>query len=148
MAITRWVCRALLLVVGVSLPLTTTARLHVWGDERLLWTEAVSHSPLKPRPLMNLGREYVLHGADRLAVLAYQRAVGLTEGTEREAVEGPMRVRHQALLNLALAMAQGGDYQEALRLTAEIQPRDPTWSTTSALEATWRAAAKGVAFSF
>lgn len=144
----RFLVRGLLVVVAVSLPVATTARVRVWGDEQRLWTEAVAHSPSKPRPLMNLARQYALHGSDRLAMLAYQRAVGLTEGAEREAIEGPMRVRHQALFNLAMLTANAGDYREALRMTAEIQPRDPTWSQTTALEASWRAAITGADFSF
>ena len=136
----RWVLRGVVVVLGVSLPLSTAARIQTWSDERLLWREAVAHSPEKPRPWINLGVQLARIGADDLAAQAYQQAAALALAPDRVAVEGPMRYRHVALLNLAFWHVQQGRYDDAFALTAEIQPRaeDGRQSPVTRLETQWR----------
>lgn len=135
-----------LVVVGAWMVLTTAGRVQVWsGPERGLWHEAVAHSPQKPRPWVNLGNQYLADGADVLAAEAYTAAAALALAPQRARVEGPMRGRHVALLNLAILRAQHGRVAEALALTAEIQPRGRHgYSLVDHLEAQWR---QGAGFS-
>ena len=125
-------------MLGVTLPLSTATRVHVWSSERQLWVEAVRHSPEKPRPWINLGAEYGRDGAELLAAEAFQRAADLSLQPARLAVEGPMRGRHVALMNLAILRANAGRYDEALALIAEIQPRAESGSLVQLLERQWR----------
>lgn len=130
-----------MVVVAVSLPVMTTARLQVWSDESRLWADAVAHSPEKPRPWLNLGRAYALDGATDLAIWATERGLARSRDPRRQRVDGPMRVTHVALLNLAMLHAEAGRYDDALRLTVQIQPRaDPWVSLVTMLEAQWQAA--------
>lgn len=138
-----WVRRSVVVVVIALMAVTTARRVQVWGSERLLWLEAVAHSPDKPRPWNNLGREYVSGRAELLAEEAFWEAARLADQPFRKHVEGPMRGRHTALLNLAILAANHKQYAKALALTSEIQPRAATGSITNRLEATWRAAAGG-----
>src|SRR3990167_2993923 len=129
--------RGVVVVIAVSLPVITTARLHVWGNgERGIWTEAVQHSPEKPRPRINLGRWYVLAGAEELGVAQFQTARDLARSRVR--LEGPMRAGDLATLNIALVRAGQRRYGEALALTSTIQPRSDRHSLVNVLEAQWR----------
>lgn len=134
----RALCWAGLIVV---MTVSTAQRAHIWGRERALWLEAVAHSPAKPRPWINLGVEHVRDGAKLSARQAYHTAIALSRDPRRERVEGPMRARHVALLNLALLEADAGRYDEAFALTAQIQPRatQAVNSIVTRVEAQWRA---------
>lgn len=74
---------AALIVLGALLALSTSARASVWSDERRIWQEAVAVSPLKPRPWVNLGRQFALQGADGLAADCFRRAVALSAAPGR-----------------------------------------------------------------
>lgn len=64
-------------VACVVLAWLTAARVHVWGDERALWQEAVARAPLKPRPWINLGNQFRLRGSDGLAEYCYRQAIAV-----------------------------------------------------------------------
>lgn len=129
----------MVVVIGVWL-VTTTSRLARWGSELALWQEAVIHSPQKPRPWINWGGQLARAGHDRLARDAYARAMVLASDPQRARIEGPMRGRHVAMLNLAILQAKTGQYDEALALTAQIHPRrDGRASLVNRLETQWRA---------
>ena len=138
--LTRRGLRSLLVGLWVLLPLSTAGRLQVWqGGALALWTEAVAHSPEKPRPWINYGRALADVGADDLSGDAYRTALDLASQPRRARVEGPMRQREVALWNLALAAAAEGRYPEALALSAQIQPRPSgRASLVTRLEQQWR----------
>lgn len=69
--------KAIVAVVVLAWVAITAARVHVYGDERLVWMEAVQQAPLKPRPWINLGRQFALVGADHIAEQYYGRAMSL-----------------------------------------------------------------------
>ena len=56
----------------------TAARVTVWQSDMTLWSDAVWHTPLKPRPVMNLGRAYELQGDDAMAETLYRKVIWLT----------------------------------------------------------------------
>ena len=135
----RTALRGAVVVMAGSLLVVTASRVHVWsGSDRGIWAEAVAHSPDKPRPWINLGRQYALDGADRLAAEAFTHALALS-GQWSRVSERPMRGHDVARLNLALLRAKHGRYDEALTLTAPIQPRaEGRHSIVNVLEAQWR----------
>ena len=93
-----------LVAVGTVLVLTAAARVHVWGDEHRLWREAVRVSPTKPRPWINLGREYALIGADALAAAAYRTAANVASAPGRSPIE---RAEAQAVAARNVAALEG-----------------------------------------
>jgi hypothetical protein len=94
--------RQTLAVVSLAvMAVLTAARVHVWSSERRLWTEAAQHSPLKPRPWINLAREYALDGQDALAV-------GLFYHAETLAIKGSVEQRY-ARGNRAVVEARWDD---------------------------------------
>lgn len=129
------------------LALSSVQRVSVWGSEAALWDEAARHGPNKPRPWINLGAVYARHGETDRAIAAYRHAVALSRDPRRDRIEGPMRGRHVALLNVAVLLAQGGQYDAALALTTEIQPRAHQYegrpSFLDIVEAGWRAERDG-----
>ena len=133
----RLCVRSALVVAGAVMVLATAARVHVWGAERLLWQDAVRHSPEKPRPWINLGRLEALDGADAVAARAFVTAAVLARQPDRFRIEGPMRGGEVARFNLAVLRATQGRYDEALALTATIQPRSDH-SRVTFLERQWR----------
>ena len=135
----RRLARSLVVVVMASLPIATAARLHTRYSEQAIWAAAVAHSPEKPRPWINLGRQYALSGANDQAMTALAHAIALADRPERFRVEGAMRGHHTARLNLALLVAAEGRYTEALRLTEPIQPRAfGQASLVTTLETQWQ----------
>lgn len=129
--------RSALVVVGIGLLLITASRLQIRHSERAIWQQAVAHSPEKPRPWVNLGRQYALDGAAASAADAYRTAIDLAEQPARLRVEGAMRGHHTARLNLALLHADQGQFADALTLTAPIHPRARV-SLVTMLETQWR----------
>ena len=131
--------RSALVVVGAFMALITAQRVHVWGEERLLWMEAVAHSQESPRAWTNLGQHYATTGADAIAMTCFERALQFASMPIRQATDRTTRSSDLARLNLAVLTARQGRYDEALSLTALIQPRStPSW--VSFLERQWRSA--------
>lgn len=120
---------SLLVAVGMAWAVSTAARVHVWGDERLVWMEAVQASPTQPRPWVNLGRQYALLGDRQLAAKAYMEAIRLA--TERPDLERRASVAF-ALVNLALLEWETAPLVADGRVFAATQllPHDPTITTT------------------
>lgn len=133
----RCLRRGAVVVLGLCLLLSTAARVQTWGSPWHLWATAVAHSPEKPRPRINLAREYEARGAEGLAAYEYRQAISLSHHAARMRVEGPMRSGDVARLNLARLSAAAGRYDEALTLLAAIQPR-PARSWVTFLERQWR----------
>lgn len=127
--------RSVVAVVIGSLPVITAARLQVWASPRALWSEAIQHSPGKPRPWVNYGTELVRDGDEAIAGHAFQHAAGLSRLRMR--VEGPMRGLDVALFNLAILRANAGQYDEALTLTAAIVPLVTDGRLVEFLERQW-----------
>lgn len=127
-------------VLGILLLLGTAARITAWrGSERAHWQRAIAHSPEKPRPWVNYGAQLARAGDAGGAARAYREAVRLADTPDRRRVEGPQRIAHVALWNLALLHVARGEYADALRLTAQIQPRPAGRSSVlNRLEAQWR----------
>lgn len=132
--------RSGLVVIVVGMIMATASRARIWsGPARGLWTEAVSHSPEKPRPWINLAQ--TSHEGDRLAIKRLEHAIALSLTPARQRLEGPMRVTDHVRLNLAILHAQAGRYEEALALTAIIQPRiEGRASIVNQMERQWRLA--------
>ena len=128
--------RGAVVVVLLSLGLSTATRVYVWGDGSRLWAEAVRHSPEKPRPWINRAREYQMRGNDVAAWRDLRHALTLSQIPRRDRLEGPMRPADAARLGMALIWANRGDYREALRISAQIRPRNPG-SFVNAVEARW-----------
>lgn len=103
----------------------TSQRVALWTSERALWANAVAHAPLKPRPWVNLGKQYALEGADRLAADAYETGIRLTQA--------PLRSREEQIvgravgeMNLALLRLETGDVHAALTLASQAAARVPS----------------------
>ena len=127
-------------VLGIWL-VTTAARVQVWDRPLTLWAEAIRRSPDKPRPWVHYGLALERDGATELAAWAYATALRISEQPARARLEGPMRVRDAAALNLASVWADQGRYAEALALSATIRDRrtqDSGGSIVEVLEQRWR----------
>ena len=109
-------------MVAVLWVVTTAARIHVWGDERLLWSEAVAHAPDKPRPWVNLGNQYARLGAPGMATYAYEQAIRSAASPMRSADEQRIG-RGIAEANLARLWFEAGDLARAVTLTAAAAER-------------------------
>lgn len=109
-----------MVVVGGVLLLTTARRVRVWTDETQVWAAATVTSPWKPRPWINLGRQYALRGDHTKAQQAYHTALMLSARPERSADE-----QHQghliASVNLALAECASGACDQARRRIADLR---------------------------
>lgn len=105
----------LVCAVGMVLAVLTAARVHVWGDERALWAEAVSRAPLKPRPWVNLGRQYQLHGQALLAADAYREALRVAQRPGR-AMDERIATEAIALINLSVLRSDRGLAVSAMQL--------------------------------
>ncbi len=132
--------RVSLIVGGLLLSLLTSSRVHVWGDERLLWMEAVRVSPDKPRPWVNLGKQYAIHGELALAVDAFQESIRRAANPARSRDEQVLG-RALAEANLAVLRYQQGDRVTALQMVDAIVARHPRLSSVIALQAWMRGGA-------
>ena len=106
---------ALVAVVGIVMVLTTAMRVPIWTDEQALWRDAVLKAPLKPRPWVNLGKQYHLRGQADLAEGAYQTAILVARQSERSRDEQTLG-RGLAEANLALLWTAHGRQVEGWTL--------------------------------
>lgn len=109
-------------MVGSLWLLTTVQRVHVWGDERLLWAEAARLAPEKPRPWVNLGNQYARAEVNDLAAEAYQEAIRLAANPRRGTDEQRIG-RAIAEAMLARLWFDAGEVQAAITLTAAAADR-------------------------
>lgn len=130
----------------------THFRNETWRDSLTLWQDAAAKSPLKVRPLVNLGMEYQKRGDKERAIEYFSRASAAPHGLEHNRniaranlawmyfAAGDLQTAidilnqvHQAtpdlrVLNmLALLAVADGSPQEGLRLTDDILRVDPQW---------------------
>ena len=126
----RAVGMSVVVAVGIALCVSTAARVHIWGDELLIWTDAVQKSPAKPRPWNNLGTQFETRGLKSLAEAAYTKASVLAENPARVRSE---RVYGYALGqgNVARLQADRGDIQGAVTRLRHVNSRT---AVTSVLE--------------
>lgn len=132
----------LLSMIGIILIFSslTYRRNEVWTNALVFWQDAVSQSPRKSRPYVNLGVEYQRRGQPQKAIEAYQMALKFHQGLReplaqlynnlgslygemkkyqegiyfcRQAVELDPK-NYQAQSNLGYAYALTGDYKNAL----------------------------------
>ena len=118
---------SVLVVGGLVLSLLTATRVQAWRGDLPLWAEAVRLSPAKPRPWVNLGKEYHLRGHHDLARWAYQTAIDLSGRAGRSRDE-QVYGRAIAEANLALLRYQQGAEAEARRMVDAIVARTPVAS--------------------
>lgn len=92
-----------LIVSWVAASLAATQdRARLWAlGERALWADTVGQYPEKPRPWVNLGRQYALDGDDALAADAYERALAASVQSERS-MDEQIFGRGLAAANLAI----------------------------------------------
>lgn len=102
--------------------------------------EAVQVSPDKPRPWVNLGKQYAIHGDTSLAVWAFRESI--------VRAASPVRSRDEQILGRALAEAnlavlqyQHGDRVVALQMVEAILARHPRLASVIALRAWMRGGA-------
>ena len=112
---------ALVLWVAVSVTATWT-RAQLWLSERALWTDAAHHAPDKPRPWVNLGKQYALDGAPALAADAYERGLTAAQKPGRSKDEQVFGVGIAAA-NLAILRCQGGDLEGAQAIVRPLLAR-------------------------
>lgn len=118
---------SILVVGGLVLSLLTATRVQTWRGDLPLWAEAVRQSPDKPRPWVNLGKQYHLRGQHALAAWAYQTAIDLSGRAGRSRDE---QVYGSAIAgaNLALLRYQQGAREEARAQVAAIVAQAPVAS--------------------
>lgn len=114
---------------------TTDDRAQLWADEPGLWADAVAQAPAKPRPLMNLAKQYVIDGDVAAADAAYRQAMALASATGRSQDERIHGVG-LAATNLALLRCRAGDRLGALAITTAALKHRPV-STTLAEVHSW-----------
>ena len=109
----RALCCCTAVVVGLTWSLLTADRARLWGtSERAVWADAVAKAPMKPRPWINLGREYARLGAEDLAREAYETASALSQDVRRPLTEQVYGFGF-AEANLALLMWEAWDRRDA-----------------------------------
>lgn len=91
----------LVAVVGTACLSTTASRVDRWrGGNLALWQDATVTSPAKPRPWVNLGREYAITRDLEPAAAAYEAAI--------RTASVPTRGRDERLNARAIAEANLG----------------------------------------
>lgn len=98
----------------------TRQRNEVWQSPMSIWADTVEKSPQKPRPLINLGNEYVKLGDLEKAIDLYSRAVQYAD-EPRE-----LGLRDRAQLNLAVLHMGSGQYQVAFDIVNRIIKEHPS----------------------
>jgi tetratricopeptide (TPR) repeat protein len=76
----RWL---LILAWLAVLAMTAHRRLDVWQNEETLWADAAAKAPLKPRPVLNLGRVHELRGDLGFAEQSYRDVIHLASDRRR-----------------------------------------------------------------
>lgn len=114
-----WIVRGALIVWALCGAQISHQRAALWGDEAALWADAADQAPAKPRPRLNLGRQYELDGEIASAEDAYRQAMQLAAAPSRSVNERG-DTRGIATANLALMRCRAGDRAGALALTGSL----------------------------
>ena len=104
--------RRALTAAGIVLLMVALGRVHVWQTEKALWEEAVSRSPGKVRPKLQLARVV----EPERALLLLRQARAMAPGDARVASE---------LGRVYMARGQTGDALAEFGRALAIAPRDP-----------------------
>lgn len=113
--------RATLLIFTVVIAvfvMMTRQRNEVWRDSLVLWQDAAAKSPLKARPLNNLGLEYRRRGDIERAIYYFSQAAAATSG--------PTYVNDMARANLAWMHFGAGQLQVAIDILNGIMAERPS----------------------
>lgn len=136
MVVNRFVIGASLgLLVGLAS--VTASRVEVWQSNATLWADAVSVTPARPRPLLNLARVRLAAAETRTEIDA---ALALT-ARARAATEAPHRSARRAEFQLiadvlrATGLAAIQDRPAARSLIASVLARDPEFPPARAMAA-------------
>ncbi len=109
-----------LLALWTVLAIALHRRNAVWESRLALWTDAVSKSPAKARPNMNLGFALKELGRNDESIAAYRKAVELARG------DPDLEVRiHRDLAAALLSSRRIDEALDVLGRAAAIQPNDP-----------------------
>lgn len=120
----RLLVRVLIVAWVITGLMATRDRIALWGNERALWADAVAQAPGKPRPWVNLGRQYALDGALGLAEDAYRRGMRAADAPGRSLDERVFGYGIGAA-NVALLRCKAGDVDSAVAVTAAALERRP-----------------------
>lgn len=116
------------LAAGISVVLfgiTTARHTRVWADDVALWRFGVAHaSPRSALPHAQLGHALAWHGRPEEAITAYREALRI----EREHPLANRSPRITAQANLALALSEVGEFDEARRLLEEVVEARPDFA--------------------
>lgn len=111
------------IMVWVAVALTATwTRAQAWTNERTLWIDAVAQAPDKPRPMVNLAKQYAVDGALDLAATYYTRALNMAGEPGRSRDEQVYGVGFAAA-NLAILRCQAGDLRGAYAIVEHFLQR-------------------------
>jgi hypothetical protein len=121
----RPIAVAALLVAGLF-SLATLRQVAVWTNDLELWRHGIERAPHDhPLPYAHLGYAYASRAQPEPAVAAYRRALEI-EATYPVAGRAPSaRIR----ANLALALSETGETDEALRLMREVLSAQPGFAS-------------------
>lgn len=126
---------AVVVVAVLWTVITSQERVPLWTNEPALWVDAAAHAPLKPRPWINLGKQYVIDGDEALATEAYETGIRLAQAPGRSREEQIVG-RAVGEINLALLQLQTGHVYEAVSLAGQVATRMPQSPTIQRM-ATW-----------
>ena len=119
------IVRGLIVIWATGCLVATHSRIARWGSEPALWADAAAHAPNKPRPWINLGRQYALSGDARAAEAAYRRGMAAADTPGRAPDERIFGYGIGAA-NVALLRCQDGDREGAVAVTSAALLRKPT----------------------
>lgn len=122
------------IVLGAILALSTMTRVRVWTDGELaLWAEAAERAPTKPRPWINLGRQYQIRhqyvDAEHAYRMAIQAAIARPESPDESRIG---QAYGGANLVTVLLMRQDG-MAEAKVIVADLERRYPRFGMAHVL---------------
>jgi tetratricopeptide (TPR) repeat protein len=112
--------RATFLVCGlilIAFMVMTNQRNETWRDPLTLWQDAAAQSPLKVRPLVNLGVEYQKRGDRERAIQYFSEASAAPHGLEHN--------RNMARANMAWMYFETGQMQVAIEILNRILQDTP-----------------------
>jgi len=112
---------ALAVVVVAAFAVTAHGRARSWGDDLLLWSDAVAHAPAgNPVPHEHLGDVLAWRGRPQEALAHYREARRIRAAHPFQDGAEPRR-----LANLGLVLSELGRYDEARRVLSQVVSRSP-----------------------
>lgn len=96
----------------------------VWSNAVSLWLDAVTHSPFKPRPRMNLARAYQLDGQLDPAIHEYSTVIRLATLPTASKLDRAI-TRQIAATNVSQMLIQVGEFDKAKQLLVAAWNEDP-----------------------